>query len=139
MKLFKNKLRSNTSDNIMENLPKETLLTIISDLNNQLNKSKESNKKLKSQNDNLSKEVFNLSAPSNQCELQKKIGDLNVELECEKELYEHALDTHREEVKLLNEKLTEKDVKIYELNEEISKLKNNDTSSVSSDDTRSNM
>ncbi len=114
-------------------------MTIINDLNNQLNKSKENNKKLKSQNDDLSGKMFIMSAPANQSELQKKIDDLKLELECEKECLEHFSDSHRDEVKLLNDKLTEKDVKIYELNEQIVKLQNTDTSSVSSDDSRSNM
>jgi hypothetical protein len=78
----------------MENLPKETLLTIINDLNNQLNK--------------LKTEI------SNQ-------------------------DDQSEHIKLLNDTLLEKDRVIYELQAKISKLQNSDTSSVSSDDTRSNM
>jgi len=78
----------------MENLPKETLLTIINDLNNQLNK--------------LKTEIPNQ-------------------------------DDQNEHIKLLNDTLLEKDRVIYELQAKISKLQNSDTSSVSSDDTRSNM
>lgn len=135
MKLFKNKLRSITSDNIMENLPKETLLTIISDLNNQLNKSKESNKKLKDENSRIVKNAQSVP-PS---ELEKKIYQLQNELESAKEEVTFNENFYQDEIKSLKDELTQKNIEIYELNEQLLKFKNTDTSSVSSDETLSNM
>ena len=114
MKLFKNKLRSNTSDNIMENLPKETLLTIINDLNNELNKLKTQISNQDDQNEHI--KLLNDTL----LEKDRVIDELK-----EEKIEEHGVwELQEAEIKRL---------------EELLKLKNNDTSSVSSDETLSNM
>jgi hypothetical protein len=105
----------------MENLPRETLLTIINDLNDQLNKLKTN---IPDQNEHI-----------------KLLNDTLLEKD-------HVIGVLKSDLKSSLDELTEKDCVINELKselemsfDEISKFrfKNTDTSSVSSDETRSNM
>jgi DNA-binding transcriptional MerR regulator len=128
----------------MEHLPKETLLTIINDLNNQISEKnnqtikdlkdqlyelKQSNGKLRKVNDQLRKP---------DCELQKQIQELERELDTEGDTWGSMIDDREKEIKNLKDTIIEKDLKIFELAAEISKLQNTDSNSVSSDDTNTN-
>jgi seryl-tRNA synthetase len=103
----------------MENLPKETLLTIINDLNNQLNKLK--------------------TDISNQDDKNEHIKFLNAKLLEKDDIIDEVKDELEQE-KIESQGVWEnQEAEIKRLNKIISKLQNTDTSSVSSDDTRSNM
>ena len=98
----------------MENLPKETLLTIINDLNNELNKLKTQISNQDDQNEHI--KLLNDTL----LEKDRVIDELK-----EEKIEEHGVwELQEAEIKRL---------------EELLKLKNNDTSSVSSDETLSNM
>lgn len=131
----------------MEHLPKETLLTIINDLNNQISeKNNQTIKDLRNQLSESQKYIENLKTINENlrkpdCELQKQIQELTEELEetrgSDSYLY-GQINQKEDQIKNLNNIITDKDVKIFELAAEISKLQNTDTNSVSSDDTNTN-